>query len=266
MKTVLLFSVLLIAGCSACSQWQKIDDGMEFASFKLNMPTSGDSLLEIIRLDPELFDFELLLASEHGNQTRSISKWADGFQLAAAINAGMFQVDHLTSTGFLVNYHHKNNAQRHSSYNMYFVCNPRQPDLPEAQIVDWQQPDAKELVDMYHSALQCIRMVAAGGRNVWSQQNVKWNEAALGQDSDGNILFIFCASPYTMHDLVNQLLDLPLDLDKMMHLEGGPEASLYINNNDFKLRRIGSSETGFIENSLNSSFWKIPNIIGIKKK
>jgi hypothetical protein len=51
-----------------------------------------------------------------------------------------------------------------------------------------------------------------------------------------------------------------------MYLEGGPEASLYLEANGKKIERIGSYETGFWESDTNEQFWPLPNVIGIVKK
>ncbi len=265
---IIFLSLVMFCCASLYSQnWQHISEGLEYGAFPLEKTSKyGNSTVNIIRINPAFYDFELLLASEQGGKNRNIKDWVNEFNLIGGTNAGMFQTDYSTGCGYLVNYEHKNNPSRHTTYNMYFVCNPKSDSLPEAQMVDWEEPGVKNLIAQYNSALQCIRMIAAGGENVWSKQTDLWSEAALGQDIDGNILFIFCRSPYAMHDLIDQLLLLPINLDKMMHLEGGPEASLYIDNNDFHLECMGSYETNFVENDNQAAFWQIPNVIGIKKR
>ena len=62
------------------------------------------------------------------------------------------------------------------------------------------------------------------------------------------------------------LLDLPIDIQCAQHLEGGPEASLYLKSNNIELIYSGSYESNFFENNNNSMLWEIPNIIGITKK
>ena len=258
---------MFCCGLLYSQNWQQISEGLEYGAFLLeNTSKYGESTVNIIRIKPASYDFELLLASEQGGKNRNIKDWVNEFDLIGGTNAGMFQTDYSTGCGYLVNYEHKNNPSRHTTYNMYFVCNPKEDSLPEAQMVDWEEPGAKKLIAGYNSVLQCIRMIATGGENVWSKQTDLWSEAALGQDTDGNILFIFCRSPYTMHDLIDQLLLLPVNLDKMMHLEGGPEASLYINQDTFHLECMGSYETNFVENDNQAAFWQIPNVIGIKKR
>ena len=56
-----------------------------------------------------------------------------------------------------------------------------------------------------------------------------------GMDTEGNVLWIFTRSPFTVHDFANTLLSLNLKIDKLMYLEGGPEASFYLNHPKSKL-------------------------------
>jgi len=50
-----------------------------------------------------------------------------------------------------------------------------------------------------------------------------------------------------------------------MYLEGGPEASFYLNAFGKKVTKYGSYETGFNERDTNDTYWDIPNVLGIKK-
>ena len=89
---------------------------------------------------------------------------------------------------------------------------------------------------------------------------------ALGEDKQGNILFIFCRSPYSMHDFNNILLQLPINIVCAQHLEGGPEASLYFSYKGIVINKFGSYETQFNKNDNNDHAWIIPNVLGIAKK
>jgi uncharacterized protein YigE (DUF2233 family) len=109
-------------------------------------------------------------------------------------------------------------------------------------------------------------MVDCNQKNRWSQQNKKWSMVVIGMDKDGNALFIFTRSPYSVHDFINILLKSSLKLYNAMYLEGGPEASFYLNHKGIKVEKMGSYETGFNKNDDNKEFWEIPNIIGITKK
>ena len=69
-----------------------------------------------------------------------------------------------------------------------------------------------------------------------------------------------------MHDFNEILISLPINIQCAQHLEGGPEASLYIKSGDIELAFSGSYESLFVESNSNSQFLKIPNIICFTKK
>ena len=56
------------------------------------------------------------------------------------------------------------------------------------------------------------------------------------------------------------------EIQKMMYLEGGPEASFYVKHDHFISSQMGSYETGFNENDENNLFWEVPNVLGIRSK
>ena len=60
-----------------------------------------------------------------------------------------------------------------------------------------------------------------------------------------------------------RLKELPLDIVRAMHVEGGPEASLSIRGAGKKLDLCGSYETSFTEHDRNNQQWSIPNVLGV---
>jgi hypothetical protein len=109
-------------------------------------------------------------------------------------------------------------------------------------------------------------MMACNGNNTWGKTNRKWSTVVWGMDKQGNALMIFTRSPFTMPQFVDILKKAPLNLKNLMYLEGGPEATFYLDHNGFERDLYGSYETGFRENDTNVGAWEIPNIIGIRKK
>ena len=51
--------------------------------------------------------------------------------------------------------------------------------------------------------------------------------------------------------------------DTAMHVEGGPEDSLWVAG---AVAEMGSFETGFLADDKNDTFWSIPNVIGVTRK
>ena len=109
-------------------------------------------------------------------------------------------------------------------------------------------------------------MIDCKQTNRWSQQDKRFSMVCIAMDKKGKVLFIFTRSPYSVHDFINMLLSLPLEIYNAQYLEGGPEASLYINTGSFEWKQFGSFETGFVEHDKNDIFWAIPNVIGITTK
>jgi uncharacterized protein YigE (DUF2233 family) len=246
--------------------WQTVDEGLFLAEFASPQKSYiGDSRITIVKIDPRYYDFKLLAASEHNDSALTVRQWAKKYNLVAAVNAGMYQKDLITSVGYMKNFDHVNNPHLNSN-NTIFVFNPVDSAVKPAQLVDRTCHDFESLRDKYRSMVQSIRMISCNRENVWSQQPKKWSMVVLGADSDDNILFIFTRSPYSVHDFINILLSLPISIYNAMYLEGGPEATLYLSANNSEIEKFGSFETGFIENNDIGAAWPIPNVLGIVKK
>jgi hypothetical protein len=104
-------------------------------------------------------------------------------------------------------------------------------------------------------------MVTCKRANAWKQQPRRWSTAAIGTDGKGRVLFIHCRTPYTVHDLIDRLLALPIDLRRAMYVEGGPEATLYVKAGKVERDFVGSFESGFLENDDNQAEWALPNVV-----
>lgn len=263
---MLLSSCLLWGATQAQSSFTTVEPGLQLARIKATQSSPvGDRIVHIARIDPEYFDFKLLTASEKGGGKRTAQQWVDEFGLTAALNAGMFQMDHRTNVGYLKNFAHVNNS-RFNKDNTLFAFNPKNKDLPAVQIIDRTCQDWENLVAQYNSVTQGIRMVDCNQKNRWSQQERIWSMVVMGMDKSGHALFIFCRSPYSVHDFINILLNADINLYNAMYLEGGPEASLVVNSGKTQWNLFGSYETDFFESDDNQTAWPIPNVIGIAKK
>ncbi|MFH0752487.1 MAG: phosphodiester glycosidase family protein [archaeon] len=248
--------------------WEKLDTGLFLTQITTEKKSIfGDSKITVLKINPKNYSLNLMSASEYGGKERTAQEWAEDYGLAATINAGMFkEEDNTSNVGYMQNYSYLNNPTFKKGYNAIFAFNPKSDDVPEAQIIDTRCQNFNKLKDKYNSFSQSIRMISCDQKNTWSQQPRIWSTAALGIDKQRNILFIHSRSPYTTHDFINYLLKSHINIQNAMYLEGGPEASLYINLPDKETEMIGSYETGFNENDSNNEFWTLPNVIGIKKK
>lgn len=264
---ILTFVVVLAAmNNGRRSPWRHLEPGLELGIFDAPQKSHvGDSRVTVLRIDPERFSLKLLCRSEHDLPQLTPRQWSRKFGLVAAINAGMYQKDYRTSVGYCVNYDHVNNG-RLGKDKTVLAFNRVDTTVPPVQIIDRTCQDFFELKKRYHSFCQSIRMVSCTGRNVWSQQPRKWSTACIGTDRQGNMLLIFCRSPYSVHDFINILKALPLDLDKAMYLDGGPVASLYVAAGEQEKEFFGSYETAVNADNDNSRAWPIPNVIGVARK
>jgi len=247
-------------------KWIKADEGLDYAevdaSIKCNI---GDSKITIIRINPKFYEFKLLSSKETGSGIKTIKDWAKKHKLVAAINAGMYQTDYATNTGFMKNFDFVNNPRMHKDYNLVTAFSPKSEALPPFQIIDIECQNWDEMKEQYNCYAQCIRMVNCDRVNKWSKQEKYWSIAAISEDKDGNALFLFSRTPYSVHDFNNIILELPIKATKTMYLEGGPEASVFLDYNNHQIQKMGSYETSFKENDLNTEYWEIPNVIGVKK-
>lgn len=246
--------------------WKKIDSGLFVADYKSpNKAIIGDNVITILKINPKHYNFNLLSAKEKAEDTRTAKDWAVTKKQIAVINAGMYQADYATNVGYMKNFNFVNNSRLNKD-NTIIAFNRKDTIVPEIQIIDRTCQNWETLKTKYNSFSQSIRMVDCNQKNRWSQQNKKWSMVVIAIDKKGNALFISARSPYSVHNFVNTLLKAPLQIKNIMYLEGGPEASLYLNHNGTEIEKMGSYETGFNENDNNNNFWKIPNVIGITKK
>jgi hypothetical protein len=208
----------------------------------------------------------LLSLSEGGGSAGLTAKeWCEKYNLIAATNAGMFQQDYRTHVGYMKVGSHINNGRK-NEYQSVAVFGPLTKKLCAFRIFDVDSCEIDSVVDHYRSVVQNLRLIDRAGRGRLAQQPKRWSEAAFGEDRQGRALFVFCRSPYSMHDLNKMLMSLPIDLVCAQHLEGGPEAQLYVRWAQGELDLVGSYETAFNESDKNRIAWPIPNVIGVARK
>jgi len=242
--------------------WKEADEGLLVAEFE-SVFDNDPYEVTVVKVDPERYSFQLLCATEHGKESLTVKEWALKYQMLAAVNAGMFQENGLTSVGFMKNFGHVNNP-RLSKANTILAFNPVGENLPEIQLIDRECQDLNDLRQKYQSFVQSIRMISCSRQNVWSRQDSKWSTLAVAMDTQGNILFLFNRTPLSVHDFIEILLSLPLSLKSAMYLEGGPQASLYLSTSSMTLERYGV--WGGLEKNPLPFPLAVPNVIGISKK
>lgn len=273
-KSLLTLGVLLalLSGliADAGSGWQLLAPGMELKRLKPRTPNStSDSPIIILRIDPNLWELEFVgVGTTHEMAGHTARVWCQLHGLTAATNAGMFDTDGKTHLGYL-RYREQALNKNQNQYQSVAAFDPRDPErLPGFHIfdLDAQETKLESVVKDYASAVQNLRLIKRPGLNQWGRQGKKWSEAALGEDSSGRILFIFSRAPFSMHDLNQELLSAGIGLVAAQHLEGGPEAQLYVQAGSAELEMFGSYETSFKQDDSNAIAWPVPNILGVRPR
>jgi hypothetical protein len=266
---ILLLSLGSLSIAGAASDWASLAPGVDYKYVAAKKPSVvGDSRIFVLRIDPNLWQLEAVGISQTGESTgHTAREWAQRRKFSAVINAGMFAADFKTHLGYMGSSAHINDSKI-NAYQSVAAFDPRDLQSPPFRIFDLDAPGThfEEIQKNYSSALQNLRLIKRPGSNQWSQQDRKWSEAALGEDEKGRILFIYSRSPFSMHDLNNELLSAGVGIVAAQHLEGGPEAQLYLHLGSTEMELFGSYETNFKENDSNSIAWPIPNVLGVRQR
>jgi Phosphodiester glycosidase len=247
------------AGPPAGAVWTALEPGVELGIFPGPSAAPGDGKIWVVRLDPKSFELELVNASASDAKPRTVRSWVLSAGAVAGINAGMFQTDGLTSVGLMRTRMHENNPHRNARYKAVLAFDPVRPDLPPVRILDAECGELDAFPRAYGTLIQSIRMVSCNRKNVWAPGPKRWSAAAIGLDGAGRALFIHARSPWPVHDLVDALLALPLDLRRAMYVEGGPEAQLFVKAGGRELERLGAVEGGAERDG--GLAWEIPNAV-----
>jgi len=252
---------------AAPDAWRQLEPGLDFGEFLSPRPSDvGDSMIRVLRIDPAHFDLRLMNASNSAEEhPMTAAEWARRYDLVAAINPSMYQEDHSGSVSLMKTGSHVNNSYL-SKDRAVLAFDRRDETVPPVQIIDRDCQDFEKLRQQYGTLVQSIRMISCDGRNVWTQQPRKWSTAAIGIDRQGRTLFIHVRSPYSTHNLIGILQELPLDLHNAMYTEGGPEAQLLVRAGGEEMQFVGSFETGFVDNDDNATAWPVPNVVGVVRR
>ncbi len=245
--------------------WHELEPGLELGVFPV-ADAPDAAAVHVLRIDPAYFEFRLLNASATTPQElRSAREWCEEYNLVAAINASMYQQDYLSSVSLMRTAGHINNP-RLSKDRAVLTFDRRTTTVPALRIIDRQCENFDDWTSHYSTFVQSIRMISCTGQNVWRQNAQKWSTAAIAVDYEGRGLFIHVRAPFSTHDLINILLELPLGISRAMYAEGGREAQLYLHSGEQKYEFVGSYGPGFMEGSRNRVATRIPNVIGISRR
>lgn len=262
----------LAGGCSGktaakTTHWKTLESGLELAEFEMPKLDPGlGARIHVLRADPSHFALKLLTAAADAQQkAKTPRQWIQDSSSVAVINAAMYQADHITSVSLMRSGAVINNP-RVSKDKSVLVFDPLDRNVPPLQIIDRDHQDFETLRSQYSSQVQSIRMLSLDGQNVWEQQpHKRWSISAVGIDKRGRMLFIHSRAPNTVHDFIDMLLTLPLDLKNAMYTEGGPEAQMFVKSGQVELELTGALDAGLQEGFADQP-WPIPNVLALARK
>ncbi len=251
------------------STWTTLAPGLDLGRFRAPQTGfGGDATITVLRADPARWSLDLLCATapEHGERLTA-REWCRRTGAVAAINGGMFASDYETHVGYCAVRDHVNSAAV-NDYQSVAAFYPKSETMPAFRIFDLDEPNITldGIRADYEGVVQNLRLIKRPGRNRWGPQPKRWSEAALGEDEQGRILFIFSRTAYSMHDLNGILLSLPLDLVCAQHLEGGPEAQLFVGTIGQETEYTGCYETGFNENDGCAGAIPVPVVFALRER
>ena len=251
-------------------KWTELEPGIEYATAQAPGPRplpssqSIDDHVHLVRVDPKRRSLEAVMTGAGDRRPRTAAQWCRERHLAIAINMGMFETDGRTNTGYARSPGYVNNGHWAGKYRAALGFGALKSGAPPLVISDLDDASAKARLADYGTVVQNLRLIKAG-RSVWEQQERRWSEAAVGVDHQGRLLFIFSRYPYTMKELNDILLALPLAIDSAMHMDGSPPASLSIHAGGVNLDLNGSFETGALESDAVPGQSPIPNVLGVRR-
>lgn len=250
--------IIVDAGAPCPVATPDLGDGLEAERWAIAAQpiAGGPPCIDVVRAD--LTRYRLLAAS---GPDRNAPAWLAALGLVAVTNAGMFHEDGAPVALVVADgvAHGKDNPKMSG----YLVWDPVDPRDPPAAIHgrDCAGFDLATLRRRYRSLVQSYRFLGCDGRALPWQDEKRYSAVAIGVDRSGRIVFAHARAAVLMRELAAALASY--DLAGALFLEGGPEASLVAHGPRGALDRVGSYETGFVENDDNVAFWTLPNVIGL---
>ncbi|MHB8835469.1 MAG: phosphodiester glycosidase family protein [Candidatus Methylomirabilia bacterium] len=251
-----------VAAGSAESPWIALGDGLELGRFPL---PGRDAQVQVLRVDPRRWELTLhgLRSGDSGGYTAR--EWSRREGLAAAINAGLYQADYRTHSGYM----RADGTVFSRGTNGYLSAaafDPVNPNDPPFRIFELDDDPLATVLQRYRRVVQNLRLVKRPAENRWAPQQRRWSEAALGEDREGRALLIFCGAPLPLDRLIEALLALPLGLVAAQHLEGGSQAQFFVAAGGQTIELVGGYEGILSTPDADRTAWPIPNVIGVRAR
>jgi hypothetical protein len=251
------------------AEWVELTKGMEYR--EINAPKKsfiGDSKISILRMDPKQFRFDLFAATQYDSMPRDLHAWSDTFDLMVAFNAGMYNLARpLQSRAYLKSGQHFNNSKLLDNFNLMLALGPKpNSQRNNIEVLDLTCANWAQEQQNFSGFAQGLRMIDCNGNPMFWQKKVQsCSMLVAAEDEKGWFYLIFTRSPYTHNQMISFMTGMPYGLHDAIYLEGGPETSLLIDVNGHCIEKVGSWVSTTWERNDNNHFWRLPNIVGVRK-
>ncbi len=279
MKSILFVIILTFLSCESfafAENWSELEDGLDYLLLEENMIIDSSEAnahevsfkVHIIRINTELYSINVYGNFQENNENSySLARWLRAKNLLLAINASMYLPDLSTSTGYMRAGNFENNGRIANAMSGFFLSEPRNPNLPLAQIIDRNTPNWETLIEQYSHVVQNFRILGnynthtASSEIMWAQSETRHPIAAIADDSNNMIYFIFSEKSSSVYELGHYLLSLReknINFRTVLYTEGGSESGLGISTQSKRIVLSGMTGSSFLQLPLI-----VPNIIGV---
>jgi hypothetical protein len=253
------------AAHAAEGPWSTLGTGLELATFPLDPALSPGAQLHVLRVDLRHWELTVHGLPRGESVGYTAREWARREGLVAAINAGMYQEDYRTHSGYLA----ADGAVLSRGVNEYqsaAAFAPVDGADPPFRIFDLDVDPLATVLPRYRRVVQNLRLVKRPGENRWTPQQRRWSEAALAEDREGRALFVFCGAPLPLDRFIDALLALPLGVVAAQHLEGGSQAQLFVDAGGRPVEVVGGFEGAFPAPDPNRTARPVPVVLGVRAR
>lgn len=227
----------------------------------------NDNKISILKIDPNKADFEFKSAIQNDKTMLCVADYAEKFDYNIVINAGMYDLrNYFKSKGLLINSaEYANNASLYPNYNMMICANPKAEGLPNFCIKDLTAEPWHTIKPKFESFSQGLRMIDSDGKPMsWNKRYQSCSQLIVAEDKKGMIYFIFTRSPYTQNTMIDFMVGM--GLRNAVYMEGGPQTSLFVDIDDYRIEKVGSYVSNTYPTDSNHEYWPLPNVIGVRVK
>lgn len=248
------------------NNWVELTKGISYIEeVTASKSIVNDSKISILKIDPTIAEFEFKSATQIDKEMLCVADYAEMFNYNIVINAGMYDVkSYFKSKGLLINNEsYANNPNLYPNYNMMICANPKKEGLPNFTVNDLTKSPWSTLSNKYESFSQGLRMIDADGKPMfWNKRYQSCSQLIVAEDKAGMIYFIFTRSPYTQNFMINYMVEM--GLRNAVYMEGGPQTSLFVDIDDYRIEKLGSYVSNTYPTDSNSEYWSLPNVIGVR--